>query len=100
MALTILLSLAVLNGFWAIQAGFGGPLIASLFYIIVFALCLWKRHYKAGLFAAAFGFGIHLFELLSQGIRELESIERLFFVLNLILPLPLALMSHRASSRD
>ncbi len=100
MILAILLSLTVLNGLWAILSGSGGPLIACLFYIIVFALCLWKRHFKAGLLAAAFGFGIHVLELLSQGIRELESIEKGFFMLNLILPLPLALMSRWASSRN
>jgi hypothetical protein len=100
MASAILVSLAALNVFWAVLSGRRGPLIGSLFYFIVFVLCLWKRHFKAGLFAAAFGFGIHLVELFSKGISELEDIQKLFFMMNLILPLPLALMSYLASSED
>jgi hypothetical protein len=99
-ASAILLSLAVINGFWAFLSGLRGPLIASLLYFIVFILCFFKRHFKAGLIAAAFGFGIHLAELFLQGISELEDIQKLFFVMNLILPLPLALMSYLASSES
>lgn len=98
LASAILLSLAVINGYWAIMSGLRGPAIAALFYFVVFVLCLFKRHYKAGLIAAAFGFGIHLVELLSQGISGLTDIQKLLFMMNLILPLPLALVSYLASS--
>ena len=97
-ASAILLSLGMINGYWAILSGLRGPAIASLFYFVVFVLCFFKRHFKAGLIAAAFGFGIHLVELLFQGISGLDDIQKLLFMTNLILPLPLALMSHLASS--
>lgn len=99
MASAILLSLAVINGYWAVRSGLRGPAIAALFYFAVFVLCFFKRHYKAGLIAAAFGFGIHLVELLFQGISELADIQKLWFLMNLILPIPLAVMSYLASSK-
>ena len=95
--IALLLSLAVVNAIWLIVSWHGGVLIALAFYSVISFLCLRRQHFQAGVIAGILGFGIHLYELFVLGTSELIGIDHVFFYANLILPVPLTIISYLAS---
>jgi hypothetical protein len=95
-AILLLCFLAVSNAAWVIISGHRGSFIALVFYLIVSVLCLRNRHFQAGVIAGTFGFGIHVYELLTRGITELNFVDQVFFFINLIVPIPLTILSFLA----
>jgi len=93
-SIAILISLALINTLWVIRSSYRGALIALTFYLAIFVLCVWRRHFEAGVIAGILGFLVHLFELFVQGTQELVGVDLLFFYANLILPIPLAITSY------
>jgi hypothetical protein len=93
-SIAVLICLALINALWVIRSGYGGALIAFVFYLVIAFLCVWRRHFEAGIIAGVLGFCIHLFELFIQGSQELVGVDLLFFYANLILPIPLAITSY------
>lgn len=98
--IAFLLSLAGANAVWLIISGHGGTLIALVFYSVVSFLCLRSRHFRAGVIAGIFGFGIHIYELFVLGTTEFIGIDQVFFYANLILPIPLTFTSYLASRKE
>lgn len=99
-AILFLLSLTVSNAVWLILNWNGGAFIALVFYLVVSLICLIKRHYQAGVIAGTIGFGIHLYELFGMGTSQLTEIDQVFFYINLILPIPLAITSFLAARKE
>jgi len=97
--IALLLSLAVVNAIWLIVSWHGGALIALAFYSVISFLCLRKQHFQAGVIAGILGFGIHLYEFFVLGTSELTGIVQVFFYANLILPVPLTIISYLASCK-
>lgn len=97
--ITLLFSLVGINAVWLIISAPGGALIAIGFYLIVSYVCLRRRHFRAGVIAGIFGFGIHVYELFAQGATKLMGIDQVCFYANIILPIPLTLTSYLASRK-
>ena len=93
----ILFFLILSNAVWAVSSGYAGPFIAMILYALVAFLCWRKKHFQAGMIAGFFGFGIHLYELIFRGIKELEGIYLAIFYINLIVPILLVCFSYRAN---
>ena len=93
----ILLILIITNSVWLLISEFSGPLIALIFYTIIIYLCIYKKHFQAGIIGGIIGFSIHIFELLFQHNANLSGIEFIFFLINLIFPVALVYYSHRAN---
>jgi len=89
----------VVNAIWLIVSWHGGALIALAFYSVISFLCLRKQHFQAGVIAGILGFGIHLYEFFVLGTSELTGIVQVFFYANLILPVPLTIISYLASCK-
>jgi len=98
--IAFLLSLAGANAVWLIISGHGGALIALVFYSVVSFLCLRNRHFRVGVIAGIFGFGIHIYELYVHGTTELIGTDQVFFYANLILPIPITFTSYLASRKE
>lgn len=99
-SIALLLILVGVNAVWLIVSRHGGSLIALMFYVVVSFLCIKSRHFRAGVIAGIFGFGIHFYELFVHGTTELIGIDRIFFYANLILPIPLTFTSYLASRME
>jgi len=95
--IVILVILILSNAVWAVSSGYPGPFIAIIFYTLVTFLCWRKKHFQAGIIAGFLGFGIHLYELILRGIKELEGIYLAIFYINLIFPILLVYFSHKAN---
>lgn len=98
--IAFLLSLVGVNAVWLIKRGHGGGLIALVFYSVVSFRCLRTRHFRAGVIAGIFGFGIHVYELFVKGTTELIGIDQVLFYANLILPIPLTFTSYLTSRKE
>ena len=92
----ILVVLAGTNAIWIVTSRHSGTLVALIFYVFITLLVWRKDDFRAGIISGIFGSGIHLYELIFQGLGKLEGIEVGFFFVNLILPLPLIYFSYRA----
>jgi hypothetical protein len=99
-AIALLLALAGINTAWMIMSSHGGTLIALAFYLIVAFLCLVRRHFRAGVIAGIFGFGVHAYEWFAWDTAALTGLEQAFFYANLLLPIPLAITSALASRKE
>ena len=97
--IAFLLSLAIINSVWLIASSHGGPLIALAFYLVISFLCLKRQHFQAGVIAGILGFGIHIYELFVLGTSELIGIDKVYFYVNLILPIPITITSYLASPK-
>jgi hypothetical protein len=95
-ALVLLLFLAVMNAAWLIKSRHRGALIACIAYSLVLILCLQNQDYRAGEIVGVLGFGIHVYELLTQRTNTLMGIDTLFFYVNLTFPIPLIITSYFA----
>ena len=95
-----LLILTISNAVWLILNWRGGALIALAFYLVVSLIILTKQHFQAGVMAGSIGFGIHLLELFGMGASQLTGIDQIFFYVNLILPVPLAITSFLAARKE
>ena len=93
----ILFILMLSNAVWTVSSGYAGPFIAMIFYALVAFLCWRKKHFQAGIIAGILGFGIHLYELIFRGIKELEGIYLAIFYINLIFPILLVYFSYKAN---
>ncbi len=96
-ALSILLVLIGVNAAWAVTSQYTGPVIGVVFYGIVGFLCWQKSHFQAGIVGGIVGLVIHVLELVSIG--EINGTELGFFLVNLILPIPLIYFSYQASRK-
>jgi len=96
----ILLILIITNSVWLFISELSGPLIALIFYIIIIYLCIYKKHFKAGIIAGFMGFSIHIFELIFHNGANLIGIEYVFFLINLIFPVALVYFSSRVSKEE
>jgi hypothetical protein len=93
----ILFILMLSNAAWVISSEYSGPFIAMIFYAFVTFLCWRKKHFQAGMIAGSLGFGIHLYELIFRGIKELEGIYLAIFYINLIFPILLVYFSYKVN---
>jgi fatty acid desaturase len=98
--IAFLLTLVGVNAVWLIVSRYGGTLMALVFYVVVSFLCIKCRHFRAGVIAGIFGFGIHFYELFVRNTTELIGIDPMFFYANLILPIPLTFTSYLASRME
>jgi hypothetical protein len=92
----ILVLLGITNAVWVATSERKGPLIALVFYTFITLLCWRRSHFRAGIIGGIFGFGIHVYELISLGIGELDGVEPGFFFANLLLPILLTYFSYKA----
>ena len=92
----ILVVLVGANAIWTVISKHPGSLIALIFYALVAFLCWQRSHFEAGVIGGVLGLGIHLYELLFQGIEKLEGIDSGLFFLNLLLPILLICFGYRA----
>jgi len=97
LTIALLLSLAGSNAIWLLVRWRGGVFIAFVFYAVVSFLCLKRHHFDAGVIAGILGFGIHAYEFFMPGTTEFVGMDRFLFYANLILPVPLAVISYLAS---
>lgn len=95
--IVILITLLSTNAVWAVISEYSGPFIAMIVYAFVTFLCWRKKHFQAGMIAGFLGFGIHLYELIFRGIKELEGIYLLIFYINLIFPILLVYFSYKVN---
>ena len=93
----ILLILIITNSVWLFISEFSGPLIALIFYAIITYLCIYKKHFQAGIIAGIMGFSIHIFKLIFHNDANLSGIEYVFFLINLFFPVALVYFSYRAN---
>jgi hypothetical protein len=84
------------NALWFFFSDFSGPLIGLIFYAALLYVCIYKRHFQAGIIVGIAGFSIHILELLFSGIPSPQGIGRVCFWVNLILPAFLVYFSHIA----
>ncbi|KYK33903.1 MAG: hypothetical protein AYK18_04240 [Theionarchaea archaeon DG-70] len=96
-AISILLVLIGVNAAWAVTSRYTGPVIGVVFYGIIGFLCWQKSHFQAGIIGGIIGLVIHVLELLSVG--EINGAELGFFLVNLVLPIPLIYFSYQASGK-
>ena len=92
----ILVALAGINAIWAVTLEHSGPVIALLFYAFAAFLCWRRSHFQAGIIGGVFGLGIHVYELIFQGIGRLGGIELGLFCANIVLPILLMYFSYKA----
>jgi hypothetical protein len=95
LTLTLLITLAVMNGVWSFLSSWGGASIATVLYAIV-ALRWYLKDYISGAIAGVLGFGIHLYVLLFHPLADLRVFETVFFYMNLLLPIPIAVLGYLA----
>jgi len=96
MTIGILVVLVIANAVWLATSEYSSPLIALIFYALIAFLCWRRSHFQAGLIGGIVGLGVHIYELLSQGIIELGGLELGLFFINLTFPIPLIYFSYRA----
>ena len=92
----ILVVLAGTNAIWIVASRRSGTLVALIFYVFITLLVWRKDDFRASIISGIFGVGIHLYELIFQGLGKLKGVELGFFFVNLILPLPLIYFGYRA----
>ena len=92
----ILVVLVGISAVWAVTLEHSGPVIALLCYAVVAFLCWRRGHFQAGIIGGFFGLGIHVFELVFQGVGRLGKIDLVFFYANIVLPIPLMYFSYKA----
>ncbi len=74
-----------------------GPLLGLTLYALILVLC-WKKHdVRAAMIGGCIGFGVHVLEGILNDLSAFSSIDKALFILNIILPLPLALLGWRES---
>jgi len=86
----------ITNAAWVATSEYLGPVIALILYAIVTFLCWRLKHFQAGIIAGILGLGIHTYELISSRVSELQKLNPWFFLINLILPIPLIYFSYKA----
>ena len=96
MTIGILVVLVIANAVWLATSEYSSPLIALIFYALIAFLCWRRSHFQAGIIGGIVGLGVHIYELLSQGIIELRGLELGLFFINLTFPIPLIYFSYRA----
>jgi hypothetical protein len=96
-AQAILITLVGVNFAWYVISKQSGSLVGLIFYSVIFFLCWRKSDFRAGITAGVIGFGVHLYELVFLGISAFQLLDTIIFYLNLVLPIPLAYISYRAS---
>ena len=87
MVIGILTILVIINAGWVIICKSNGPIIALIFYVFAIFLFWRKNDIFAGIIIGVMGFAIHMFELIFQGIIDLEGLETIFFFINLVFPI-------------
>ena len=92
----ILVALVVANAMWVAISKYFGPTIALGFYALVLFLCWQRNHFQASFIIGVVGIGIHVYELIFQGIGKLGGLESGLFFINLISPIPLIYFSYKA----
>ena len=95
MVIGILTILAVTNAGWVIICKSYGPLIALMFYVFAIFLFWQKNDIFSGIIIGMIGLAVHIYELIFQGIIDLEGLEMIFFFINLIFPIPLVYFSYK-----
>ena len=96
MTIGILIVLVIVNALLLMNVEYSGPSIALICYAFVTFLCWRQNDFHAGIAIGIFGFVIHLYELIFQGIEELATLEFIFFFINLLLPISLIYYSYKA----
>lgn len=96
MTIGILIILVTVNAILFMKGEYLGPSIALICYAFVTYLCWRQNDFRAGIAIGIFGFVIHLYELIFQGIEELGTLDLTFFFINLLLPIPLVYLSSKA----
>jgi hypothetical protein len=92
----ILFILIITNSVWLFISEFSGPLIGLIFYTIIIYLCIYKKHFQAGIIGGIMGFLIHSFELVFYNNINLRGIEFVCFIINLVFPIALVYFSRKA----
>lgn len=90
----ILTALVLTNAVWVFIFKSFAPIIALIFYLIVMFLFWRKNDIFSGIIVGSIAFVIHLYELLFHGITDLRILESIFFLINLILPIPLVILCY------
>ena len=96
MTIGILVALVITNAVWLATSEYSSPLFALIIYAVIAFLCWRRSHFQAGIIVGIIGLGVHIYELLSQGIIELRGFELGLFFINLTFPIPLIYFSYRA----
>ena len=91
----ILAILVFTNAGWIIICKSYGPIIAFIFYLFAIFLFMKKNDILSGSIIGIIGLAFHLYELIFQGIKDLEQLEMIFFFINLIFPIPLIYFSNK-----
>lgn len=74
-----------------------GPLLGLILYSILLFLS-WKKHDFHPVMIAGFaGFCVHVLEWILNGLSGFSRLDRTLFILNIILPIPLAFLGWRES---
>ena len=94
---SILLALVVVNSAWVIVSLHSGSIIGLTVYGVVAYLCWYRNHFQAGIIAGIIGLGIHIYEIISWGMKGLRVFECGLLIANLILPVVLIYFSYRAN---
>ena len=95
MVIGILTILVITNAAWVIICKSYGPLIALIFYVFAIFLFWKKNDIFSGIIIGIIGLAIHIYELIFQGIADLEVLETIFFFINLIFPILLVYFCYK-----
>jgi len=61
---------------------------------------IYSPSFFSGIIIGIIGLAIHIYELIFQGITDLEGLETIFFFINLILPFPLVFFCCKAYKKN
>ncbi len=95
----LLLVLAATGAVWTLTAGRVGPLWAVLAYGVVGFLVLRREEFRAGMIVGVAGLILHLVGVINGAMSELGGSERILFLVHLVLPATVSLLSWRAIRR-
>jgi hypothetical protein len=94
--LGLLLAIAGANILWLILSPYGDPGTFAVLYLLA-AYAYFRENSLSPVFVmATFGLAIHGYYFATEAASHLTSTDRAFFVLNLLLPLPLLLLGGKA----
>jgi len=96
----ILLTLILTNVVWFIVSDFSGPLIGMVFYAILLYVCVYRKHFQAGIVGGIIGFSIHLLELILIDKTHLNRLGFVCLSLNLVFPIAVVYFSEKAMRNE
>lgn len=95
----LLLALALLNVAWLVLSSTGDPSTFALLYALAAWIVGRKNYFFAAMAMAIVGLLLHAYEWAIGRILLDTLIDQLFFFANLLLPLPLLILSVRTARR-